>query len=302
MQIPYTSIMLNRMVSMLTVMAEGSVNRAAKRLGVAQPTLSRHIQSLEPEIGGEQFERDANGMRPTALGFFVRDQFEPMVKSCELARAEVTAFAQGRHQQLGVGYLGTAANRFLNPALARLRTEFSDLKLMLFSLTPMEQLEAIRAGKIDVALVGQEIAKLADDFYQRNAATLGVCAVLPVDQARAGEPSIALKALAEDRFIGVDEAVVPGRNEWISQLCGKAGFTPVFACKTKHVSETFTRIAAEGAVALLPDYLSGQPPPGTSYVRIADKWARWRLIVLRQRGKGLPAARALVEQLVSKPR
>jgi DNA-binding transcriptional LysR family regulator len=292
--------MLDRIESMLAVMAEGSVNKAAKRLGIAQPTLSRHIQSLEAEIGGALFERDASGMRPTSLGFFVRDQFEPIVKSCELAHAEVTAFAQGRHQQLRVGYIGSAAHRFLNPALAELRNKFSDLKLMLFSLTPMEQLEALRAGRIDVAIVGQEMVPLAEDFYQRKAATLGICAALPVDHASAGQPAIALNALSGDRFIGVDGSIVPGRNEWIIQLCAKAGFTPVFAAKTQDIAETFTRIAAEGAVALLPDYFTGQPPPGIIFVRISDKWARWHLIVLRQRGRGLAAARELVELLTAK--
>jgi len=289
--------MLDRIESMLAVMAEGSVNRAPKRLGVAQPTLSRHIHSLEAEVGGALFERDSSGMRPTALGFFVKDQYEPILSSFKLARAEVNAFAQGRHYQLRIGYIGSAAHRFLNPALAKLRTKFPEVKLMLFSLSPVEQVEALRKGKIDVALVGQEMTQLADDFYQRKVATLGVCAVLPINHASAGLDSIPLQALSQDRFIGVDEDVVPGRNEWISQFCKKAGFKAIFAAQTDDITETFTRIAADGSVALVPDYFSGSPPPGTCYVPLSDKWANWRLIVLRQRGKGLPAAKELVELL-----
>ena len=87
----------------------GSVNRAAGQLGIAQPTLSRHIQSLEQEIGGQLFERDNKGMLPTDLGFHLRDSFEPILKNYDLALAEACAFAQGRQQQLRVGYLGLAA-------------------------------------------------------------------------------------------------------------------------------------------------------------------------------------------------
>ena len=296
----YTPKMLNRIQSMLAIMAEGSVNRAALRLGVAQPTLTRHIQSLEQEIGGALFERNVRGMRPTALGFFVRDQFEPIIKSYELAQAEAVAYAQGRHEQLRIGYINSAAQRFLTPALAELRKLLPDLKLILFALTPMEQLEALRAGKIDVALIGQEVATLADDFYLRNAGTLGVCAVVPADHKCAGMKTISLSSLANDRFIGVAEAVVPGRSTWISGLCAKAGFKPNFIAKTSHVTETFTRIAADNAVTLLPDYLSGNPPPGTAYCRLTDKWANWKLSVLRQRGSGLKAARTLVELIVTK--
>ena len=287
--------MLTAIRSLLVVIEEGGVNRAARRLGASQPTVSRHIQNLEQEFGAPLFERDAFGMRPTDFGFFVRDTFAPLLRDYEDARADAFAFAQGRHQQLRIGYIGLAASRYINPTLARLKREFPQVRLMLFDQSPGEQLKGLREGKLDVALAGQEIARLADDFYQRSAAVLKVCVALSTDHPLARRTEVALAELQGNRFVGVAEKVVPGRNDWMVELCAKAGFRAKLAAKTEDISETFALVAGEGFAALLPDYLEGAPPPGIAYVRLSDSWATWSLVILRQRGRGQPAARRLVE-------
>lgn len=287
--------MWGRLRSFMAVIDTGSVNRAALQLGVAQPTVTRHIQSLEQELGGVLFERGARGMGPTDLGFYVRDKFAPMLKDYDLARAEVVAFAQGRHSQLRVGYIASAAAKYVNPAVSVLKAKFPDLKLLWFDQTPFEQLEALRAGQIDVAVVGQEGAALGDEFYQRCRAQLRVRVALPADHPLSGRESFSLKELKSEGFIGVAEDAVPGRNRWIEALCGQAGFRPRFVAKTSSITETYTRLASERAVALLPDYQEGAPPPGVAFSRLSDRWARWGLYVLRQRGKGSAAARCLVD-------
>ena len=279
----------------MAVMEEGSVNRAAARLGVAQPTLSRQIQALEQDVGGLLFERGAWGVRPTDLGFKLKAAMQPVLKAHDQAWADVTAHARGRHTQLRVGYIGLAATRFLNPALARLREEFPDLQLWLFDQTPAEQLAALRAGELDVALIGQEGATLADDFYRRKVTRLGVCAAVATEHPVATGDALSLSSLQGESFIGVAPAVVPGRNEWIASLCAKAGFRPRFVAHTSDISETFARVVGERAIALLPDYVEGASPPGVVFRRLVDRWATWDFYVLRQRGRGSPATRRLVE-------
>jgi DNA-binding transcriptional LysR family regulator len=291
--------MMREIQTLLAVMEEGSVNRAARRLGVAQPTLSRQIQTLEQELGAPLFERNARGMRATDLGFFMRDRFGPLLKEYELARAEALAFAKGRRGQLRIGFIGSAAARFLNPSLARLRKENPRLKLFLFDQTPFEQLQALRDGKIDVALIGQEAAALGDEFYQRNAATLRVCGVLATDHPLGGRESIMLADLRNERFVGATGDAVPGRNEWITAMCAKAGFRPRFFAHTQSVAETFALVSGENAVAIIPDYIAGPPPPGVVLIPISDRHARWNLMVLRQRGTGSSDARRLVEWLTT---
>lgn len=281
---------------MLVVLEEGSLNRAARRLGVSQPTLSRQIQALEQEMGAALFERGTKGMLATDLGFFIRDRFGPLLKDYDLAMAEGLAFAKGRHKQLRIGFIGSAAARFLNPALAALRREVPQLKLFLFDQTPFEQLQALRDGRIDVALIGQDAAATSDEFYRRIAARLKVRVAVAVEHPLAGRTSILLSELKGERFVGVAANAVPGRNAWIEGLCSRSGFRPRFTASTASISETYALVCGENAVALVPDYREVMPPPpGVSFVAVADRHARWNLEVLRQRGAGVSGARRLVD-------
>jgi len=281
-------------------MEEGGVNQAAIQLGISQPTVSRHIFALEQEWGGKLFERSARGMRATSLGFFVREKFAPILKEWDLANAETMAHAKGRHGQLRIGFIGSAAARHLNPALASLKTEFPNIKLFLFDQTPHEQLNALREGRIDVALIGQEAGGHRDEFHTRIAAKLGVLAILPSDHPKAEEPALELTDLRGERFIGVATDAVPGRNAWIISLCAKSGFRPRFIAETGSITETFALIAGEGAVSLVPDYMDGHPPPGIRFVPLKDKHVSWNLLVMRQRGAGSSCARRLVELITGK--
>ena len=60
--------MMDRIRALLTVIEEGSVNRAAVRLRITQPALSRQMQALENELGGKLLERETSGVKPTGLG------------------------------------------------------------------------------------------------------------------------------------------------------------------------------------------------------------------------------------------
>jgi DNA-binding transcriptional LysR family regulator len=292
--------MLKELKSLLVVLEEGGVNRAARRLGVSQPTLSRHIQALEQEIGAPLFERGAWGMRATDLGFFVRDRLGPLARDFDLAMAEALAFASGRHGQLRVGFIGSAAARYLNPALAALKREIPDLKLFLFDQTPFEQLEALRGGRIDVAIIGQEAAPRSDEFYRRCAARLKVCVAMSTDHPLATKRSLRLADLARERFVGVSGDAVPGRNAWIAGLCAKSGFRARFIAETASVAETYALVSGENAVALIPDYLDGPPPPGVVFLPLSDRHATWDLLVLRQRGAGSSGARRLVDRIIGR--
>ena len=136
--------MLDRIRSVLVIMEEGSINRAATRLGISQPTLTRQLQSFEAEVGAPLFERGSWGVRPTDLAYRLRETMVPVIRAYDQAWAEITAHAQGRQTQLRIGYLGLSVARCLTPVLGRFRKSYPEIKLWLFDQTPEEQLQARR--------------------------------------------------------------------------------------------------------------------------------------------------------------
>jgi DNA-binding transcriptional LysR family regulator len=295
--------MLELVRSFLTVLREGSLNRAAETVHITQSSLTRQMQSLEGQIGAPLLERQSTGVKPTALGLAVAQRFGPVLEQYDTALADLQSFARGKHADLKIGYLGGAAAAFLTPALTALRAEHPEARVKLLDLSPGEQIAALHRGEIDLALIGQEGAPLARDFYAKRLATLGVCAVLPSDHALAGKLQIHLSDLANEAFIGATDAEVPGRNQWIIRLCRKAGYRPRFVGDSDTVCEALARVPAEGAVLLLPDYLVTAPAPGVTVVPLAENSARWELLLLRQRGRAsllVKSMEALLFKLASR--
>lgn len=289
--------MLDRIRTLLVVLEEGSLNRAAVRLRMSQPALSRQMKALEHELGGALLERETSGVKPTALAHTVIERLGPVLESYESALAEVRRQARGLTAEVRVGYLISAAESVLTPAMDQLRESSPDVKLRLFDMSPREQIEALREGKIDVALAGQEGASGANEFYTAKLGVRKVCVALAKGDTLTSRATVALKQLRDHAFIGVDEREVPGRNRWIRATCRAAGFRPRIVESIDGITHVLSAVAAEGGATLLPDYFLEHRHPGIAFRSIADRGAKWEFHVLWQRGKTPAATRAFLKVL-----
>jgi len=289
--------MIDRIRALLTVIEEGSVNRAAVRLRITQPALSRQMKALENEIGGRLLEREASGVKPTGLGHAMVKAMKPLVARYDSEMADLRRQARGERSELRVGYLGSSAQSFLTPALALLRTSHPGVRLKLHDLSPREQIEGLRCGDLDVALTGQEGLVAAKEFHSATLRSLGVCVAVPDGGRLAAKKTVALNDLKDAAFIGIDEGEMPGRNRWMRELCKTAGFKPRFAVVVDGITTVLSHVVSEPGVTLLPAYFEKSSYPGVVVVPVRDEKARWDLIVLWQKGAASAAARGLVSAL-----
>lgn len=289
--------MIDRIRALLTVIEEGSVNRAAVRLRITQPALSRQMQALENEIGGKLLERETSGVKPTGLGHALVKAMRPLVENYDATVADLRRQARGDRSELRVGYVGSAAQSVLTPALARVRKSHPAVKLKLHDLSPREQIDGLRAGELDVALIGQEGVVAATEFHSAKLCSLGVCVAVSDGDVLASRRKIALNELKGRDFIGVDEDQVPGRNRWMTALGKTAAFKPRFAVIVDGISNVLSQVVSESAVTLLPGYFAKTSHPGVTFVPISDEKARWDFIVLWQKGRASASTRALVDAL-----
>ncbi len=289
--------MIDRIRALLTVIDEGSVNRASLRLRITQPALSRQMKALEQEVGGRLLERETSGVKPTGLGHAMVKAMSPIVTSYDDAMADLRRQARGERSELRVGYLGSAAQSFLTPALAKLRQSHPAIRLKLHDMSPREQIDALRTGELDVALIGQEGVVAATEFHSVRLCSLGVCVAVANGDPLATKKNIELKELNGRDFIGIDEGQMPGRNSWITALCKIGGFKPRFVMIVDGITNVLSHVVSESAVTLMPSYFAKSSHPGITIVPISDLKARWDFIVLWQRGHASPATRTLVSAL-----
>jgi DNA-binding transcriptional LysR family regulator len=289
--------MLPQIRVFLVALEEGSLNRAAARLRMSQSALSRQVQALEHEIGGPLLERTTSGVRPTDVGHALAASMPKVLAGFDAAIAEARRLARGERDFIRVGYLGSAAQLFLDPALSALRRSHPRVKVKLLDLSPGEQIAGLRRGELDLAITGQEGGFAASEFYTRRLATMRVVAALPDDHRLAKRRKIALRDLRDEAFLGAPEEDVPGRDRWVAQLCRRAGFRPRFVPGGDSLSAGFSMINNEGVVAILPGYIGKHPAPGVVCVELSDEKATWDFLVVWQRGRASAALRALLDAL-----
>lgn len=291
---------LDLLRSFFEITAQGSLSKAAARLRVSQSTLTRQMHALEHDIGGALFERSPSGVALTATGHALHDGIAPVLARFDVALAEARKLARGQSAHLRVGYIMSAAQEYLNPALAAVRRSHPEVKVKLLDLSPGEQIGALRNGTIDVALIGHAGAFLAKEFYVKRLAVLPVLAALPEDHSRAGRTSVALADLRTDVFVGALEEDMPGHNRWVSQLCRKAGFRARFVEDATSLTHALAMVVTEGAVSLLPDYARKIDVPGVVFRPIKPAPPKWDLLVAWQRGRVSGPLRTLLDNLPTK--
>lgn len=283
--------------SFFAIVECGSLNKAAERLRVSQSTLTRQMQALEQDAGGTLLERGPGGVALTAAGHALLEGMRPVLADFDAALAAVRRQARGQSAELRVGYLMSAAVDYLNPALAALRKAHPEVRVKMRDLSPGEQIAALRAGELDVALLGQAGALLKTEFYVKTLAVLPVLAALPEDHALAARKTLKLADLKGELFVGAPDEDLPGHNQWVTRLCRRAGFRARFVQDADSLTHGLSVVVTEGAVALMPGHTASMQAPGVVMKPLQDAAAKWELMVAWQRGKASPALKALVDAL-----
>src|SRR5215218_5691086 len=132
---------------------EQSFSRAARRLHMAQPGLSYHIGELERRIGAQLVDRTTRPVRLTPAGQALVKEGQRLLVSLDEAIEFTRRVAQGEVGRIRMGSVASATFEVLPRFLRAYRARFPDVQLLLREMTTPGQIEAIRAGEIDVGIV-----------------------------------------------------------------------------------------------------------------------------------------------------
>ncbi|BCL29449.1 LysR substrate-binding domain-containing protein [Streptomyces aurantiacus] len=203
----------------------GSLHRAARQLGVAQPSLSTQLKRIEQELGGPLFRRERTGCRPTPLGLVVLGRARPVVAEMRALVAEARAAATDADgPQLRVG---STASRALAGWLRRLRARQREPVLQM-DVSPNALLRMLAGGRLDVAFVHEvegSPLRVPDGLTLRVLIEREPQFVsLPADHPAAGRQEVRLSDLAEDRWM--IDPTVDGEWDAVHRMLRAAGLSP----------------------------------------------------------------------------
>jgi DNA-binding transcriptional LysR family regulator len=269
----------------VAVAEEQNVTRAAERLHVSQPPLSRQIHDLEDELGIALFDHGAKALRLTEAGRVFLEEARAVLRRADEAVRSAQAAAAGQHGQLNVGYAPSLTVEFLAQAVKRFEQANPGVRVRLHDLTTQEMLGALRADKLHVALLVQVSAKVMAGFAFEELVRYPVCVALPLSHPLARARKVGLKQLAGENLLAFTLADYPENHAWLAGLFADFPRPPRIA--EEHDTSTSLILAVEAGrgVALVAqrfDRLAGArlkvrplepaPPPlviGAAYRREA---------------------------------
>jgi len=247
----------------VAVAEELSFTRAAGKLRVAQPALSRQIRQLEEELGAPLFERNRRATSLTSSGAaFLKDaralldHAEQAIKS---ARTNSTSTA------VNIGYVYGLFHTFVPPVVEELRRALPDHAVNLFDLSATEQAEALAKNRLDAGFIG--FASEADDagLEKEKIGSCAFIAALPKNHRAARLSAIPLQSLASDFFFTISETSYPAAFQVVARACEAAGFRPKILQSAQRGFTLLNLVAANCGVALIPEPLRALPHPGVIF-------------------------------------
>lgn len=232
------------------VAEERHFGRAAARLGIAQPPLSKQLQDLERELGYPLFDRSCRPIELTAAGQALLEHAGALLESLEIAVRETRRAGAGHSGRVAIGYPSSLAYSGLTRLLRAFRERSPDVAIEVRELPPADQIEALKRGDLDVGFVRAPLHE--PQLASENIRTEKLVLALPADHRLAIRERIALSAVAREPFVFFPRARGPGFFDLLISFCRDSGFTPHIVQEAPQI-DVLALVAAGFGLSILPD-------------------------------------------------
>ena len=239
--------------------------KAAAKLHLAQPSLTRQIHNLEEEIGVRLLDRSKSQVGLTEEGrSFLVDARRILALAAESILA-VQRLGRGETGQLNIAYLSNSDFELLPETLGAFRQTFPHIALNLFDMVPAEQFRALEARKIDLGFVGLQPPATLGHLQWESIASHRTVVVLPAKHPLARKSQVSLRELKTMFFVGMSEKTHPGFRNWLNETCQQAGFTPRILQDAELEPALMTFVAEGLGVSLARERIKKLPHPGVAF-------------------------------------
>lgn len=235
----------------LAVAAERNFSRAAERLHMAQPPLSRQIQQIEQEVGATLFDRDARPMALTDAGRLLYEHAMQVTRRMDELKEAMRGFVTANRPRFVVGFVPSVLYARLPDIIRRFRKAAPDVDLSLVEMMSIEQIVALKEGRIDVGFGRVRFEDPAIDREVLREEKL--VAALPIGhRLLKGERSIDLADLSDEAVIVYPREPRPSYADQVLSLLHDHGVTPTAVHEVRELQTALGLVAAEDGICIVP--------------------------------------------------
>ena len=272
------------------VAEELNFGRAAIRLNISQPPLSKQIQQLERELGVILFDRKPGGIVLTTAGHILLDGTRELLLQLDRVGRRVQRASKGEIGKLTVGFRETAMYNGVLPAILHAyREAFKDVELDIIPLPSVSQIDALRVGRLDVGFVHDTFSdqhNLSSEEVYVDSVVLALHSANPLARRR----RLHLKDLSGEPLIWFPRTTSPRYHDALLYACQRAGMTMNIVQLAPYVGGTALTLVSAGVGISFAQESSARmtKPMNVSLRRVEDLKLKARLCVTWRKDNSSP--------------
>jgi DNA-binding transcriptional LysR family regulator len=250
---------------------EQHFGRAAERLHIAQPALSRQIQDLEREIGFPLFERLPRGVKLSAAGKLFLEDARRMLQEVQEAIRRAERVASGKAGTLRVGFVESISWHGVVPgSFLRFRQKQPNAELLPVPMLSLAQVEAVRSGMLDAGFV-VSMATLGEELEQRPVAQHNIVLAVPKGHPVTKQTRLRLRDLSDASFVCFPRRSNPAAYDRLMEACYRGGLkSPRIVQEADDHATILSLVSCRLGVALVSDSARWHCPRGVALLPIVD--------------------------------
>lgn len=255
----------------VAVAEERNFTRAAERLHIAQPPLSRQIQQLEELLGVPLFEKGKRPLQLTEAGQFFLAHAKPLLDQVRELRT-MTQRVGKLERTVNVGFVASLLYGQLPDIIRRYRERLPHVELVLHEMTTIEQMKALKEGRIDVGFgrIKSEDPNIRRILLREERVVL---ALYPGHRLAGSDRAVRLVDLVQEPLLVYPRAPRPSFADQVLALFSEAHLTPNHVVEVRELQIALGLVAAEQGLAVVPASVQGMHHRNIVYRQIDEKHA-----------------------------
>ncbi len=282
----------------LAVAEELHYRKAAEKLCISQPGLSRQINQMEEILDVKLFVRSKRKVVLTAAGEYLKGEMEFILNHLDVTKKQLKHISDGNFGEVRIGFLGSAMQEVIPDLLIGLKENFPGIKSSLEELSNTAQMNAVMRDKLDMGFV--RMARVPDGVNIQPVYTDTFSVVLPELYPMLTREFKDVGQLAEENFILFAQDYSPLYFDTVMSICEDAGFTPKVSHKSVHAQTIFKLVENNLGIAIVPTSLQYGFQMKVKFIELRNIPQRAILSVVWKEDNRNPALRHCINMLLNR--
>lgn len=248
------------------VAEELNIGRAAVRLHISQPPLTRQIQQLESDLGTELFLRTPRGVELTQAGVVLLKDTKNILALMEQSISRVHLAAAGKLGRIDIGVFGTSTVRYIPQLLLQFKKEYPHTQVVLHHMHLNEQLEALHQERLTLGF--SRFTDVNDDFVVEQVLTERLVLAISSEHPLAKQKKINFESIKSEPIVLFPTGPAPSFADTVKRIFEDNGCNPQIAQTASDVTTGLALVGSGFGIAIVPVSACAIQLPGVSYLEI----------------------------------